>query len=58
MDLAPLEKRLEKSQWLGGAKPAAEDLEQAKLVAEVDVDNKKFPYTWAWLSLAAKLQKL
>jgi len=52
-DLAPLEARLSKAQWLGGAKPSKEDAEKAQEV-DASLDKKKYPYTYAWLSLAAK----
>ena len=52
-DLSGLEARLSKAQWLGGAKPSKEDAEKAKEV-DADFDKKKYPFTWAWHSLASK----
>lgn len=56
MDLSALEGRLSKAQWLGGAMPSDEDKTQGKEIKESQVDKQKYPYTWAWLSLAAKLK--
>jgi hypothetical protein len=58
IDLAPLEAKLSKQQWLGGAKPSQEDLDQAKAVGASPVDVKAFPWVFAWLSLAGKLAKV
>ena len=53
-DLDELEDRLSKSQWLGGAKPTQED---AQVAASIDhnVDCRKYPFTYAWISIAGKL---
>jgi len=55
-DLPALEARLSKAQWLGGAMPSDEDKTKGKEMDVSQVDKQKFPYTFAWLSLAAKFK--
>jgi len=53
--LKALEARLSKSQWLGGAKPSQEDKDKASEVI-CNFDRKKFPFTFAWMSLATHIK--